>query len=207
LAARAEALAARAEALAARAEASSRLARAAEADAHREQAERESAQARAETRDALIKASIAEVRREQAEHDLAEVSGRSLRLESTLREVVVTLSSLRKTGLLPGMRRRFREWRHVKLIRSSALFDAGWYVRQYPEVVTYGLDPAYDFLWNAAPLGRNPGPGFDSNCYLLQHSDVAQRRMNPLLHYILFGAAEGRQIRPAEYQPTGHPRK
>jgi hypothetical protein len=100
------------------------------------------------------------------------------------------------------MYQKFGERRQAKLIRNSPLFDTAWYVQRYPEVVASGLDPAYDFLWNAVPLGRNPSPRFDSSWYLLRHSDVAQKRINPLLHYILFGAAEGREIRPAKSQPT-----
>ena len=189
------------------AEASSALARAADADARREQAERERDEARAEASSALARAADADARREQAERELAELADRSLRLESSLREAAATLNSLHKMGLFRLTRQRFRDWRHAKLIRNSPLFDAGWYVQRYPEVETSGLDPAHEFLWNAALLGRNPGPGFDSSRYLLQHTDVAQTGMNPLLHYILFGAAEGREIRPADAQPTGRPSK
>ena len=172
----------------------------------RARAAQRAAKARAEASSALARAADADARREQAERELAELADRSLRLESTLREAVATLNSLQKTDLFLT-RQRFRDWRHAKLIRNSPLFNAGWYVQRYPEVVTSRLDPAYEFLWNAALLGRNPSPGFDSSWYLLQHSDVAQTGMNPLLHYILFGAAEGREIRPAEAQPTGRPRK
>ena len=191
----------------ARAEAFDALARASDSDARREQAERERADACAEASSALARAADADARREQAERELAELADRSLRLESSLREAAATLNSLHKMGLFRLTRQRFRDWRHAKLIRNSPLFDAGWYVQRYPEVETSGLDPAHEFLWNAALLGRNPGPGFDSSRYLLQHTDVAQTGMNPLLHYILFGAAEGREIRPADAQPTGRPSK
>jgi len=173
----------------------------------RARAAQRAAKARAEASSALARAADADARREQAERELAELADRSLRLESSLREAAATLNSLHKMGLFRLTRQRFRDWRHAKLIRNSPLFDAGWYVQRYPEVETSGLDPAHEFLWNAALLGRNPGPGFDSSRYLLQHTDVAQTGMNPLLHYILFGAAEGREIRPADAQPTGRPSK
>src|SRR5271157_3419446 len=135
----------------ARADAFDALARAADADARREQAERERADgcaetlaARAEASSALARAADADARRERAERELAVLADRSLRLESSLGEAAATLNSLHKTGLFRLTRQRFRDWRHAKLIRNSPLFNAGWYVQRYPEVVTSRLDPAYE---------------------------------------------------------------
>jgi hypothetical protein len=198
----------------ARAEAYDALARAADSDARRELAERELAQARAQAERELAQARAQAERelaqaRAQAERELAqaraqaeregdEASKRILWLEFSLRQVAAALISLQSGGLLGRLRKRIRDRRHARLIRSSQLFDAGWYTQRYPEVVTSGSDPACDFLWNAVLLDRDPGPRFDSSWYLRQNCDVTRTGINPLLHYILFGAAEGRQIRSVE---------
>jgi hypothetical protein len=48
-----------------------------------------------------------------------------------------------------------------------------------------------------AGKGRNPGPSFDGSWYLRQYPDVAASGENPLVHFIRFGAAEGRSASPA----------
>jgi hypothetical protein len=88
------------------------------------------------------------------------------------------------------------QWDHVRLIESSRLFDGGWYLREYPDVVAAGANPAEHFLLHGADEGRNPGPGFDTTFYLRAYPDVAQSRANPLVHYLLFGAHEGRLTMP-----------
>jgi hypothetical protein len=84
------------------------------------------------------------------------------------------------------------QWDHVRVIESSQLFDGGWYLREYPDVVAAGANPAEHFLLHGADEGRNPGPGFDTTFYLRSYPDVAESRVNPLVHYVLFGANEGR---------------
>jgi hypothetical protein len=187
----------------ARAEAYDALARAADSDARRELAERELAQVRAQAERELAQVRAQAERelaqaRAQAEREGDEASKRILWLEFSLRQVAAALISLQSGGLLGRLRKRIRDRRHARLIRSSQLFDAGWYTQRYPEVVTSGSDPACDFLWNAVLLDRDPGPRFDSSWYLRQNCDVTRTGINPLLHYILFGAAEGRQIRSVE---------
>jgi SAM-dependent methyltransferase len=80
----------------------------------------------------------------------------------------------------------------VALIRSSALFDAVWYLNCYPDVAAADLDPAYHYARYGGFEGRNPGPAFCSALYLDMYADVRQAGMNPLLHYLRHGASEGR---------------
>jgi glycosyltransferase involved in cell wall biosynthesis len=82
------------------------------------------------------------------------------------------------------------------LCRTSALFDAMWYVAQYPDVAATGMSPLAHYLLFGAAEGRDPMPFFDSDWYLAQHPDVAAVGMNPLVHYLRFGAAEGRDPHP-----------
>lgn len=89
--------------------------------------------------------------------------------------------------------------RHRQVIASSPLFDAEWYLAQYPDVANdpkLARDPARHYLLFGGYEGRNPGPGFDSNFYQTNNPDVLYRGMNPLLHYMKFGEAEQRQVLP-----------
>lgn len=95
---------------------------------------------------------------------------------------------------------RVREWRRVRrparIIASSPLFDAEWYLATYPDVAGSSLEPASHYVLFGGPERRNPGPAFDAAWYLDWNPDVAQSGRNPLLHYIEHGKAEGREIRP-----------
>jgi ADP-heptose:LPS heptosyltransferase len=91
-----------------------------------------------------------------------------------------------------------------KIILSSGLFDAAWYLTQYPDVDHTKIDPLTHFLTIGADEGRQPSPGFDTKWYLTQNKDVAESKLNPLVHYILWGKQEGRQPhqRAPEPKPT-----
>ncbi|WP_197364788.1 hypothetical protein, partial [Streptomyces clavuligerus] len=52
------------------------------------------------------------------------------------------------------------------------------------------------YLQEGAALGLNPGPHFDGPWYLRNNADVAAAGLNPLLHYLDSGRAEGRPICP-----------
>lgn len=84
--------------------------------------------------------------------------------------------------------------KRIKLIESSGLFDATWYVATYPDVQDANVDPAEHYLrWGAAE-GRNPGPLFNASHYVMANPDVAEQGLNPLIHYINHGMEEGRLI-------------
>jgi lipopolysaccharide biosynthesis protein len=87
---------------------------------------------------------------------------------------------------------------HARLIRSSLLFDANWYLERYPDVRAAGVDPALHYVRHGAANFRDPSPFFDSAWYLAYYSDVAASGMNPLVHYLRHGAKEGRHARPSE---------
>lgn len=78
-------------------------------------------------------------------------------------------------------------------LASSELFDVEWYrATQAPEA-TPDL-AARHYLQQGAALGLSPGPSFDGPWYLANNPDVAAADMNPLLHYLDSGRAEGRPI-------------
>lgn len=93
----------------------------------------------------------------------------------------------------------------VHAIEQSPLFDGGYYLREYADVVQAEMSPAVHYLRHGYAEGRNPGPGFDTSWYLKRHADVAAAGVNPLLHYEQSGRAEGRAIRPvrSDLAPPG----
>ncbi|MGD9542362.1 class I SAM-dependent methyltransferase [Methylocystis sp.] len=86
--------------------------------------------------------------------------------------------------------------RDVKLVkpyiavRSSVLFDPVFYA----ERLSFSGDAAMHYLLHGAKEGHDPGPFFSTDGYLRQNPDVAQKGMNPLAHYELFGRKEGRKL-------------
>lgn len=103
---------------------------------------------------------------------------------------------LRGAPPTPADRLTDTERADVARLRSSPIFDAGWYVFTYPDVAAAGFDPALHYLRGGAAEGRDPGPHFSTAFYLAQNEDVAAAGINPLLHYLRGGADEGRDPSP-----------
>ena len=82
----------------------------------------------------------------------------------------------------------------IRTVAASPLFDAAWYLEQYPDVAAAGEDPARHYAIYGAAERRSPGPSFDAEAYLTSYPDVAASGVNPLLHYITWGVAEGRDF-------------
>lgn len=85
----------------------------------------------------------------------------------------------------------------IRRIQASELFDAEYYLANYPDVGASGIAPAahyYLFGWKEY---RNPSAGFSTERYLLDNPDVKEKGINPLSHYLKWGSAEGRQVWPA----------
>ncbi len=94
--------------------------------------------------------------------------------------------------LPPAFRARLAERDRARLIAASGLFDATWYRQRYPDVK--GLDPLADYLRQGGV--RDPNPLFRAGWYLAQNPDVRAAGLDPLVHYLLRGAAEGRKPNP-----------
>ncbi|RLJ20340.1 hypothetical protein DJ031_05920 [bacterium endosymbiont of Escarpia laminata] len=85
-----------------------------------------------------------------------------------------------------------REKRLVNLLKDSGLFDATWYLAEYPDVAEAGIDPVEHYLRYGASEGRNPSSKFDTTFYLTTNPDIAEAEINPLVHYLRYGKEEGR---------------
>ncbi|HWX17793.1 MAG TPA: glycoside hydrolase family 99-like domain-containing protein [Chthoniobacterales bacterium] len=122
---------------------------------------------------------------------------RLLDLRRKAREIVhsVNLSTLlRLKSPMHGERRPAARFSEVT--PAFALFDAAWYLGQYPEVAASGCDPLTHYLRWGAREGRDPNPVFNTAWYLANNPNVAAADLNPLEHYFDFGAREGRDPSP-----------
>lgn len=79
---------------------------------------------------------------------------------------------------------------------NDRLFDAGYYLRQNPDVAAAGVDPYQHFMAYGWREGREPSLLFSGAKYLAANPDVGRAAFNPLLHYELYGQAEGRAASP-----------
>ena len=93
-----------------------------------------------------------------------------------------------------------------ELVAQSEWFDAEWYLQQYQEAAGVDVDLVAHYLTEGAALGLAPSPNFSSTRYLTAHLDVALSGMNPLVHFLRHGAAEGRTVFEATVvlEATGH---
>jgi CDP-glycerol glycerophosphotransferase (TagB/SpsB family) len=78
----------------------------------------------------------------------------------------------------------------AEIIRESGVFDAEYYLGQYPDVMETGIDPIAHYLRYGAAEGRNPSAMFDTRYYLKNNRDIAWQRVNPLLHFCQTGWKE-----------------
>ncbi len=108
------------------------------------------------------------------------VSSKSWRLTKPMR---VLVAALRRTyGALtirtgPSPKRRLLE---------SGLFDSGHYQRLLLDSGTATDRPLEHYLAEAA-LALSPHPLFDASFYLQQHPEVAEKDLNPLMHFLEIG--------------------
>jgi hypothetical protein len=84
----------------------------------------------------------------------------------------------------------------VDLNAVRPLFDATWYLAQYPDVARAGCDPFRHYLERGAWEMRNPNPLFDSDWYLETYPEAARSGLNPLAHYQTRGADENYDPHP-----------
>ncbi|MFM5068531.1 glycosyltransferase [Aeromonas veronii] len=82
----------------------------------------------------------------------------------------------------------------IKEIQNSGLFDADWYLKQYPDVTRSNLSPIEHYIKYGYRLNRQPSATFNAARYLEYYPDVAASKLNPLVHYIKYGRNEGRAI-------------
>jgi Rhamnan synthesis protein F len=88
-----------------------------------------------------------------------------------------------------------RRRRAERLVASSGLFDAAWYVENNPDAKRFPGGPLRHFMRRGACELRDPNPFFDAAWYCAQCPEAL--RANALVHYLERGAAQGLRPSPA----------
>ncbi|AWX32294.1 hypothetical protein [Methanosphaera sp. BMS] len=82
-------------------------------------------------------------------------------------------------------------------IMINELFDEEYYVQQFSDFNSE-LKPLNHYLQIGYLEGKNPSKKFSTYAYLENYHDVKLTGINPLIHYVLFGKKENREIFPAK---------
>ncbi|PNG25655.1 glycosyltransferase family 2 protein [Methylocella silvestris] len=90
----------------------------------------------------------------------------------------------------------------AELIARSRIFDADWYRKEYPAFETGELSPIMHYLVEGAFEGARPHLLFDPDWY---RATACCKAANPLIDYIKYGAAAGRD--PSPYFSSAYYRK
>lgn len=71
-------------------------------------------------------------------------------------------------------------------VQQSPWWDAGWYLRHYPDLWATKVAPLTHFLTHGASENRDPGPRFSTSAYRACYGNAMQRsgEHNPLLHFL-----------------------
>jgi GT2 family glycosyltransferase len=94
-------------------------------------------------------------------------------------------------------------WIDYFIIKRSGLFDAQYYLREYPDIRRADVDPLMHFIKHGWREERNPGVLFNTHAYLESNPELRQKNINPLVHYIRSGSkTDNKQsLQPPETQP------
>lgn len=79
-------------------------------------------------------------------------------------------------------------------INKSGLFDADFYSKTYDDV---SGDELTHYLSKGHKEGKLPSLDFDTDSYLRAYNDVGRSGINPVLHYVAYGKAEGKFYQPS----------
>ncbi len=71
-------------------------------------------------------------------------------------------------------------------------FSAEYYLEQYPDIRTAGVDPLKHFMLQGWRELRDPSPYFSTSYYIKNSPDVIDARLHPFYHYVVSGRLEGR---------------
>lgn len=93
--------------------------------------------------------------------------------------------------MLDGIKTRIQNRKNIRLIRKSRFFDELFYTTNNPKVFGDPCAHYYHYGWLE---GYDPSVDFNGNKYLSNYLDVADTKMNPLLHYLKYGEKENRRI-------------
>lgn len=91
------------------------------------------------------------------------------------------------------------EKRSLEILLASELFNSEWYLAKYADVAAdkhYSQAPVLHYIKYGSFEERDPSSAFSTRRYLQAYPDVTAMKINPLVHFILYGKSEGRSPRP-----------
>jgi lipopolysaccharide biosynthesis protein len=99
----------------------------------------------------------------------------------------------RKWAFLPEMLSAFELSRDetIRVIKGSGLFDEAYYRETYPDIAASGIDPVEHWVGYGFQEGKDPSPSFSTRYYNRVMRAPPYSNIDPLLHYILEGRAQG----------------
>lgn len=121
-------------------------------------------------------------------------SSDSSRLKSALVEVINAMESKVRRSMVFSFSTSKRVKKDKSVISESDYFDNEYMVKQLEDLGLKIKDPLEFFVLFGAELELSPSEKFDTKSYLEMNPDVKDSGINPLLHYIKHGKAEGRVL-------------
>jgi hypothetical protein len=97
---------------------------------------------------------------------------------------------------VPGRLRRSGPVLAIRARVRNPLFDAAWYLEQYPAVRGARFGAFRHWRRHGWKEGRRPNRLFDTAWYLARYPDVARAGVDPLEHYLRWGSRDGRDPGP-----------
>jgi hypothetical protein len=74
---------------------------------------------------------------------------------------------------------------------ARRLFDADWYLAQYPDVAVAGRGALEHFIRFGSREGRNPNAWFDTRWYIAEYPEARRSRLTAFEHYLSQGRSLG----------------
>ena len=115
-------------------------------------------------------------------------------LHSALVEVINSMESKIRGSVGFSFLKSKRARKDRLLISNSEYFDIEYVSTQLNQLGLKVKDPLEFFVSFGAELELSPSEKFDTKSYLAMNPDVKSSGINPLLHYIKHGKAEGRVL-------------
>ena len=115
-------------------------------------------------------------------------------LQSALVQIINTFESKAREKASLSFSRSKRMRKDKALIAQSEFFDKDYVTSQLKMLGLQVKDPLEFFVSFGTELELSPSEKFDTKSYLAMNPDVKDSGINPLLHYIKPGKAEGRVL-------------
>lgn len=124
------------------------------------------------------------------------------RLNTAVQTGVVSLAQpeITQTNITELVKPEGLEDYYFDKIVQSGLFDTDFYLKKYKSKIPANSNLLEHYLTYGLTNGFNPSARFNTKHYLKCNPDVATAGINPFIHYVCNGQAEGRVAVPQPYK-------